>query len=98
MFDQFVELAVLGHLINFLLQVFVEEVAGFEHLAQGFAQIVQGMVHRVRQIGEGIAEAGVEQEVGERLQQVFHAHLGGQVAVVFGVANALHAKISDASC
>ena len=50
---------------------------------------------RVLEIGVGIAEAGVEQVVGERLQQVFEIHLGGQVAGVFGVANALHGNLGN---
>ena len=79
----------LPHLFELLADAVVEHVAGFEKLAQGFAQIVEGVVH-VLKAQIGIAEAGVEQVVGQSLEQVFDVHLGGQVAGEFGVANALH--------
>ena len=82
-----------GHLLQTLLPIFVEQLAGFERLADGFAEIFEGVV--AVEFGEarvGVLEAGVEQVVGEGLEQVVHLDLGGEVAGVFGVADALHAS------
>ncbi len=84
--------AVCGQLVEFLAASFVEEVARFEHAAQGFAQIVHVVIELLK-ARIGIVEAGVEQVVGQRLQQVFEIDLGGQVAAIFGVANALHRAV-----
>ena len=92
--DQLVELTGCRHLVDLALRVFVEELAGLEDAAQGFAQIVEVVVH-VAEAGVGIAITGVEEIVGERLEQTFEVHLGGQVAGVFGVANALHGNLGN---
>ena len=38
----------------------------------------------------GVLEAGVEEEVGERLHEVFEIEARGEVAGEFGVAGELH--------
>ena len=40
--------------------------------------------------GVGVVEAGVEQEVGEGLHEVFEAEAGGEIAGEFCVADAFH--------
>ena len=79
-------------LVEFFLGLFVEELAGLEGLADGFAEIFQGLVAvELLEAGAvGVVEAGVEQEVGEGLHEVFEAEGGGEVAGEFGVADALH--------
>ena len=81
---------------EFLLGFFVEELAGFESLADGFAEILHGLVAvELLEAGAvGVVEAGVEQEVGEGLHEVFEAEGGGEVAGEFGVADALHRRPS----
>ena len=69
--------------------VLVEDLARFEELPQRLAEIIEGVVEFLKS-RVGIAEPGIEQVLGEGLEQVFHVHLGGQVADVFCVANALH--------
>ena len=86
--DQLVETAIGGHLIDFLLHALVEGVTLFEGAAQGLAQIVHGLIE-VLKFSVGILEAGVEQIVGERLEQVVHADLASQIAGEFCVANGL---------
>ncbi len=41
-------------------------------------------------LGVGVVEAGVEEEVGEGLHEVFETEAGGEVAGELGVADALH--------
>ena len=48
-------------------------------------------------LGVGIVEAGVEQEVGEGLHEVFEAEAGGEVAGEFGVADAFHRVASESA-
>ncbi len=89
--DEFFDLLRV-ELIEFFLSFFVEEFTGFEGLTDGFAKILHGLVAvELLEAGAvGIVEAGVEQEVGEGLHEVFEAEGGGEVAGEFGVANALH--------
>ena len=76
-------------LFELLLGFFVEEFTGLEGLADGLAQTVHGVVHVL--VGrEGILEAGVEQEVGEGLHEVFKIEAGGEVAREFCVASEFH--------
>ncbi len=74
-----------------LLGLFVEEFAGLECLADGVAEILHGLLAvELLEAGHGVLEAGVEQEVGEGLHQVFETEGGGEVAGELGVADALH--------
>ena len=75
-----------------LAQRFVEVVAVLKRAPQRLAQVVEGVVE-ILKARVGIVEAGVEEVIGERLQQVFEIDLGGQVAGIFGVANAFHAPV-----
>ncbi len=48
------------------LGLFVEEFAGLERLTDGFAKILEGLVAvQLLELGVGVVEAGVEQEVAE---------------------------------
>ncbi len=88
--DQFFDLVCVEGLVLFL-GLLVEEFAGVESLADGFAEVLHGLLAVERlEAGHGVLEAGVEQEVGERLHEVFEAEGGGQVAVELGIAGALH--------
>ena len=72
-----------------MLRLLIEEVPGFQRLPDGLAQVVESVVERT----EGrvrVVETGVKEVVGEGLKQVFEIDLGGEVAGVFGVADALH--------
>ena len=76
---------------EFFLGLFVEELAGFEGLTDGFAEVLHGLVAvELLEAGVGVVEAGVEEEVGEGLHEVFEAEGGGEVAGEFCVADALH--------
>ena len=44
-----------------------------------------------------VLEAALQQVVGERAEQVFHAHFAGRIGNVFAVANAFHRKQSQSS-
>ena len=89
--DEFFDLLSV-ELVEFLLSFFVEELAGLESLTDGFAEVFHGLVAiELLEAGAvGVVEAGVEQEVGEGLHEVFEAKGGGEVAGEFGVADALH--------
>ncbi len=79
--DQFFDLVFVEGLV-FLLGFFVEELAGVEGLADGFAEVLHGLLAVERlEAGHGVLEAGVEQEVGERLHEVFEAEGGGRSPV-----------------
>ena len=93
--DQLVDLAVLRHLVDLLLQRSSKSRRLREPGAGLRADFPGCVAIQFRKARVGIAEAGVQQVVGESLEQVFHVHLGGQVAVVLGVANALHRKSSS---
>ena len=74
--DQLVQLAVLGHLLDFLLHLAIEKVSRFQRLAQRLAQVLHGVL--AIELGEPrpwILKAGIEQILRQRLEQVFHAHL-----------------------
>ena len=75
-----------------LKALFVEELAGLESLTDGLAEVIHGLVAvELLEAGAvGIVEAGVEEEVGERLHEVFEIEGGGEVAGEFRVADALH--------
>ena len=90
--DDFVdELFDLGgvEFFELLLGFFVEEFAGLEGLADGFAEALHGVVG-VLEGRVGVLEAGVEEEVGEGLQEVFEVYARGEVAGELGVAGELH--------
>ena len=80
------------------LLVLVHELAGLEDLAEGFAQVFQGVLAvELLELGERVLEAGIEQEVAERLHEVVERKLGGEVAVVLGIAGAFHSGSQSAS-
>ncbi len=88
--DEFFDLLLVEGFV-FLLGLFVEEFAGFEGLADGFAEVVHGLVAvELLKAGEGIVEAGVEEEVGQGLHEIFEAEGGGEIAGELGVADAFH--------
>jgi hypothetical protein len=87
--DEFVDLLGVER-VEFFLGLFVEELAGFEGLADGLAEVVEGLVAELLEVGVGVLEARVEQEVGERLHEILEAEGGGEVAGELGVADALH--------
>ena len=88
--DEFFDLF-FGEGFVFFLGFFVEEFSGFEGLADGLAEVVHGLIAvELLKAGEGIVEAGVEEEVGQGLHEIFKAEGGGEVAGEFGVADALH--------
>ena len=69
--DQFFDL-VFGEGFEFFLRLFIEDFAGLERLADGLAEVFQGLVAiELLEVGVRVVEAGVEQEVGERLHEVF---------------------------
>ena len=89
--DQLIKLAVLCHLLDPLLHLAVEKIACLQGLAQCLAQVLQGVL--AIEFGEArkwILKAGIEQILRQCLEQVFHAHLRGWIAGVFGVANSFH--------
>ena len=88
--DQFFDL-VFGEGFIFFLGLVVEDLAGVKSLADGFAEVLHGLVAvELLEAGHGIVEAGVEQEVGKRLHEVFEAEGGGEVAGELCVSDALH--------
>lgn len=80
-----------GEFVELFLGLFVEEFAGFKSLLDGFAEVLHGLVAvELLEAGHGVLEAGVEEEVGQGLHEVFEAEGGGEVAGEFCVADALH--------
>ena len=92
--DEFLDLVFFERLV-FFLGLFVEEFAGVEGLADGFAKVLEGLVSvEILETGHGVLEAGVEEEVGEGLHEVFEAEGVAEVSGELGVAGALHAGFS----
>ena len=61
-----------------------------ERLFDGLAQVVQRLLAVAEVIVEIILEAALQQVVGERAEQVFHAHFARGIGNVFAVADAFH--------
>ena len=89
-FDQLVELAVGGHFLEALAHVVVELIAFHERLFDGAAEVIEGLLALGHFVPHVALEAALQQVIGERAEQVFHAHFAGGVGDVFGVANAFH--------
>jgi len=87
--DEFFDLVVREG-FEFLLRLLVEDFAGFECLFDRLAEIFERLVAELLKLRIGVVEAGVEQEVGQGLHEVFQPEGGGEVAGEFGVAGALH--------
>ena len=78
-----------AHVLDLLAHLLVEHVAVEQRLGDGLAQVVQRLL-RVLQVVEVhvlLLETALQQVVGERAEQVLHAHLGGRLGNVFFVLN-----------
>ena len=83
--------AFVAHVLVLLLVGFVQKVAGLHQLAQRLAQVLHGVLAiELLELREGILEARVEQEVGQRLHHVVESEFRGEIAGVLGVAGAFH--------
>ena len=89
--NQFIERAIHLHLAKPFLHFFVQQISFHQRLLDGAAQIVESLlaisVHVVEHV---VLEAALQEVIGERAQQVFHAHLAGWVGNVFAVTDAFH--------
>jgi hypothetical protein len=67
-------------------------------LFDGALQIVEVLLAFARHFVPHIAlESALQQVVGERAEQVLHAHFAGGVGNVFGVADAFHKNSAEPS-
>ena len=87
--DQLFDL-VFGQSFELLLRLFVEELARFQRLTDGVAKVLQCLVVELAEVGVGVVEAGVQEEIREGLHKVFEAEARGEVAGELGVADAFH--------
>ena len=88
--DQLIKRAVHLHLLKLFAHL-VEDVAVHQRLLNRLAQFVERLL-AVLQIVEAIVilKSALQKIVGERREQVFHAHLGGGIGNVLGILDALH--------
>ena len=77
------------------LHVLVEQISVHQRLLDGAAQIVEGLLALQHVVKHVVLEAALQQVIGERAEQVFHAHLAGGVGNVLAVADAFHKKQSS---
>jgi hypothetical protein len=87
-------LAVGRHLLQAFAHVFVELLAFHQGLLDGAAKIVEGLLAFGHFVPHVALEAALQEVVGERAEQVLHAHFAGGVGDVFGVADAFHKAVS----
>ena len=92
-FDEFVELAFGRHLLQAFAHVIVELIAFHQGLLDGAAKVVEGLFALGHFVPHVALEAALQQVVGERAEQVLHAHFAGGVGDVFGVTNAFHKTV-----
>jgi hypothetical protein len=93
--DQLVEFAFGLHLFHLLPHFLIHQVAVQQCLADGFAQRLHGLIalaHLLLVSRELIFEAALQKMVGERLHQIFHTELIGQIGNVFRIAYSTHKK------
>ena len=81
-----------AHVFDLLAHLVVEHVAVEQRLSDGLAQVFQRLFHvaEVVEIHVLLLEAALQQMVGERVEQVLHAHLGGGLGNVFLVLDEFH--------
>jgi hypothetical protein len=86
--DQFFEL-LRAHVLDLLAHLLVEHVAVEQRLGDGLAQVVERLlgVFEIVEVHVLLLETALQKVVGERAEQVLHAHLGGGLGNVFFVAN-----------
>ena len=90
LFDELVEFAIHRHLLQAFAHFLVELIAFHQRLLDGAAQVVERLLALGHLVPHVALEAALQQVVGERAEQVFHAHFAGGVGNVFGVADAFH--------
>ena len=91
--DQLVEL-LGGHGLDLLAHVLVEHVAVQQRFGNGVAQVVERLLLRILVVIVHVLplKSALQQVVGERREQVFHAHLAGGVGNVFLVLDEFHKR------
>ena len=77
------------HVLDLLAHLLVEHVAVQQRVGDGLAKLVQRLLGVVQVVVFHVLllEAALQQVVGERVEQVLHAHLGGGLGNVFFVTN-----------
>src|SRR5438477_8943769 len=89
--DQFIELPVGAHLLKLRAHVFIEHLARFKRLLDGLPQLIESLLALIELIEvPGILKAALEQIVGERIEQVLHAHFPGGISNIFGILDEFH--------
>ena len=88
--DEFIERAFHLHLLELLTHLFIQQIAVQQCLLDRATQIVQRLLAIAELVIHVILESALQQVIGERAEQVFHAHFAGRVGDVFAVANAFH--------
>jgi hypothetical protein len=76
-------------LLHALAHLFVELIASISacSMAREIVEVLLALGHLVPHVA---LEAALQQVVGERAEQILHAHFAGGIGNVFGVANAFH--------
>ena len=90
--DEFIQRAFHLHLLQLLAHLFIEQIAVEQRLLNRAAQIVQRLLAIAEVVVHVILESALQQVIGERAEQVLHAHFARRVGNVFAVANAFHKK------
>src|SRR5271157_2429256 len=83
-----------AHIFDLLAHLVVEHFAVQQRLGDGLAQVVERLLHVVEvvEVHVLLLEAALQQVVGERVEQVLHAHLRRGLGNVFLVLDELHKK------
>ena len=81
--DEFIQRAFHLHLLELLTHLFIQQIAVEQRLLNRAAQIVECLLAIPEIVVQVILESALQQVIGERAEQVFHAHFAGGVGNVF---------------
>ena len=83
LFDQLIQLAVCGHLLDLLPQILVEHFAIHERLLDGPLQFVQRLFALGQLVPHRLLKAALQKVIRKHPEQILHAHFAGWVGHVF---------------
>ena len=95
LFDELFEVALHLHLLQAIAHFFVKHFTVEQRLFERALQLVQSLLTLRQFIPEIVVKSALQKIVGERAEQVFHAHLAGRVGNVFAIADAFHKSRSQ---
>src|SRR5208282_4623419 len=95
--DQLFKFSLHLHLLQTVAHFLIKHLAVKQRLFESAFQFVERLLALRQLVPEIIVEAALQKIVGERAEQIFHAHLAGGVGDVLAVADAFHRKLSAVS-